>query len=80
MMVRDGNVSNKSIKTLFTSDKGKTCILGELMWNDKDRIEYYEEALTNWKSCYKKKSPDYKYIVDYCNMWIDESSKDLMVN
>jgi hypothetical protein len=22
----------------------------------------------------------YKYIVDYCNMWIDESSKDLMVN
>ena len=61
-MITDGKVSDKSIKTLFTSGgKGKMHILGKSMWNDKDRIEYYEEALTNWKSCYKKKSPDYNY-------------------
>ena len=38
-MITDGKVSDKSIKTLFTSGgKGKMHILGKSMWNDKDRI------------------------------------------
>ena len=76
----NGKVSSKSIKTLFTSGMGKKRVLEESMWNE-DGEDFYEQALANWKPCYRKKtSPEYKYLRDYWNMWIEENGKDLIVN
>lgn len=75
----DGKVSDASNKTLFTSGKGKKRTLGTSMWSE-EGMEFYDRALANWKPCYRKDSPEYKYIRDFWNEWIESDGKDLFVN
>ena len=75
----DGKVKDKSIKTQFTSGKGKKRVLGKSMWND-EGLAYYENALTKWKPCYRKNSPEYKYLREYWNNWIEGRGKELIIN
>ena len=75
----DGTVTDKNIKTLFTSGKGKKRTLGKSMWNE-EGLEYYEKALANWKLCYWTNTPDYRYVREYWNKWIEEKGKELFIN
>ena len=51
-------------------------------WCGMTRIESSSTMKKHWpiQNHATRRRVLYKYIVDYCNMWIDESSKDLMVN
>ena len=74
----DRKVTDKSNETLFTSGKGKKRVLGKSIWNE-EGMEYYDRALANWKPCYRKGSPDYKFLRDYWNTWIEEKGKELVI-
>ena len=77
--VKNDGKADTSNKTLFTSGKGKKRTLGTSMWSE-EGMEFYDRALANWKPCYRKDSPEYKYIRDFWNEWIESKGKVLFNN
>jgi hypothetical protein len=75
----DGKVMDKTITYQFTSGEGKKRMLGQSMWSD-EGLAYYERALVNWKPCFRKNSPEYKYLREYWHNWIEGKGKDLIIN
>ena len=78
MKLGDSAETDKPVKPLFTSGKGKKRTFGVTTWN-KAGMDYFDEAKQMWMGAYNKNDPQYKILRNYWDKWIKTEGKEVWV-